>query len=199
MALLLALVLVLTRGLILRSAGGWLIDLDPVRQVDYAVMTPESGLEGEFEGLLLFEGGGVRRLAVLVPRPKPVERELARRGLTGNATVERLTRLGVPPDHIVLVDASEGGTTDATAALTAWLLGQPGRTAVIITSVTHSHRFKRALARRWPPTPAPPSVHASRFDGFRAEDWWQRRTTLRAGLVELQKLALDYVSHPLDW
>jgi len=31
---------------------------------------------------------------------------------------------------------------------------------------------------------------------FRAEDWWRSRTTLREGLVELQKLALDYARHP---
>ena len=31
---------------------------------------------------------------------------------------------------------------------------------------------------------------------FRADDWWPSRTTLREGLVELEKLTLDYARHP---
>ena len=31
---------------------------------------------------------------------------------------------------------------------------------------------------------------------FRADDWWQSRTTVREGLVELEKLGLDYARHP---
>ena len=31
------------------------------------------------------------------------------------------------------------------------------------------------------------------------DHWWQDRSTVRTGLVELQKLAVDVVVHPLSW
>jgi hypothetical protein len=40
-------------------------------------------------------------------------------------------------------------------------------------------------------------VETTFYGLFRSEDWWQSRTTLREGLVEMEKLALDYVAHPL--
>ena len=41
-----------------------------------------------------------------------------------------------------------------------------------------------------------PIVITAPYALFRADDWWQSRTTVREGLVELEKLALDFVRHP---
>ncbi len=183
--------------LLLQAAGSWLVDSDPPRQTEYAILTPETGRAGELEATVLFENGLIRRVAILVPAEGGIDREFRRRGVTlSNSRVERLLLLGIPRERVTLIPAGEGGTTDSTSALAAWFRQHPTADAMIITGVTHSRRFKRALNREWPNDQLLPLVHATRFDDFRASDWWQHRPTLRGGIVELQKLALDYLVHP---
>lgn len=183
--------------LLLQAAGSWLVDSDPLRQTEYAVLTPETDRAGELEATVLFEDGLISKVAILVPAEGGIDREFRRRGLTlPNSRVERVLLLGIPRERITLIPAGEGGTTDSTSALGTWFRQHPTADAVIITGVTHSRRFKRALSRKWPNDQPLPLVHATRFDDFRARDWWQRRGTLRGGIVELQKLALDFLVHP---
>jgi hypothetical protein len=61
---------------------------------------------------------------------------------------------------------------------------------------SHGRRYRRALRRAWPGESPAPIVMTAPYGLFRAEDWWQSRTTVREGLVELEKLALDYARHP---
>lgn len=183
--------------LLLQSVGAWLIESDPPRQTEYAILTPEIDRAGELEATVLFENGLIRRVAILVPAEGRIDREFQRRGITlSNSRVERLLLLGIPRERVSLIPAGEGGTTDSTSALVAWFRQHPAADAMIISGVTHSRRFKRALKRKWPKDQPLPLVHITRFDEFRAGDWWQRRPTLRGGLVELQKLALDFLIHP---
>lgn len=39
-------------------------------------------------------------------------------------------------------------------------------------------------------------VMTTPYAAFHPDDWWRSRTTLREGLVELQKLVLNGVQHP---
>ena len=41
-------------------------------------------------------------------------------------------------------------------------------------------------------------VHSSRYARFDPDRWWQTRTGLRTGIVELQKLLLDIARHPFS-
>jgi hypothetical protein len=61
---------------------------------------------------------------------------------------------------------------------------------------SHGRRFRRALRRAWPATLPAPAVVTTPYGLFKADDWWQSRPTLREGLVEIEKLALDFVTHP---
>ena len=41
-----------------------------------------------------------------------------------------------------------------------------------------------------------PRVVVTQYSLFRGDDWWRSRTTAREGLVEIEKLAEDYLLHP---
>lgn len=184
-------------GFILRVAGGWLVESDPIRPMEYAILTPETDRAGELEATVLFEQQLVARIAILTPGEDAIDREFRRRGaLLPNERVERLLLLGIPSDRLTLIPAGEGDTRDSTSALVSWLAQRPATEAMVITGVTHSRRFKRVLRRKWLGDGPLPLIRATRFDDFRAADWWLRRWTLRGGIVELQKLALDYLAHP---
>jgi len=137
-------------------------------------------------------------VAILVPEGTRVDHELQRRGIVlPNLTVELLAQLGVARDAVVRIPAGEGGTTHTTAALAEWGRKNPGRQVLVVVGPSHGRRFRRALQRVWPDDGRPaPRVVTTPYAMFRAEDWWRSRTTLREGLVELQKLALDYARHP---
>jgi hypothetical protein len=42
------------------------------------------------------------------------------------------------------------------------------------------------------------SVRAARYGPFHPDRWWLTREGIRVGVVELQKLLLDVVRHPLS-
>jgi hypothetical protein len=42
------------------------------------------------------------------------------------------------------------------------------------------------------------TVRAARFSPFDPERWWESREGTRTQLIELQKLLLDVVTHPLS-
>jgi len=186
------------RTTILTSLGRAMATSDPLAPADLAVLTPESGDGGEIEVSDLFRDHVVTRVAVLVPQPTIAEAELERRGVRSHAPpLDVLVQLGVPPNAIVAVPAGEGGTTESTKALAAWCRGRAADRIIVIVSPTHARRYRRALARVWQGPGPLPAIRTTRFDEFRAETWWSTRRTLRNGLEELQKLLLDYVSHPL--
>ena len=186
------------RTTILTSLGRAMTTSDPLAPADLAVLTPESGDGGEIEVSDLFRDHVVTRVAVLLPQPMIATAELERRGVHAHADpLDVLVQLGVPPNAIVAVPAGEGGTTESTKALATWYRSRMANRIIVIVSPTHARRYRRALARVWQGPGPLPAIRITRFDEFRAETWWRTRGTLRAGLGELQKLLLDYVSHPL--
>ena len=42
------------------------------------------------------------------------------------------------------------------------------------------------------------TVRPSRYSSFDPDRWWETRGGIRTGLIELQKLMLDVVLHPLS-
>ena len=183
------------RRAVLRTAGAALVAGDAVERADVGVIT-EFGEGSELEAADLFHAKMFPRLVVLEPSPTPVEREYARRGVfRDDVVVTTLRQLGVPETAIVHVDAGEGGTTESTQALAEWMRGHPSRAIVIVTP-SHTRRYRRTLKRVWPEHVPPPAITSPRHNSFRPEDWWTSRRTLREGVVELQKLGLDYLMHP---
>jgi len=179
----------------LRAAGTSLVATDPIAHADVGVIT-EFGEGSELEAADLFHAKQFSRVLVLEPSPTPVEREYLRRGVfRDDVVVTTLLQLGIPERAIVHVEAGEGGTTESTQALADWIRVRPS-SAIVIVTPSHTRRYRRTLRRVWPPNAPPPIVTSPRHASFRPQDWWTSRRTLREGVVELQKLALDYLVHP---
>jgi hypothetical protein len=186
------------RNTVLRGAGHALVAADEAGPADLIVMAVESGAAGVLSLADLHQSQPAATIGILFPEGTRVDREFHRRGIVlPDLTIEALTQLGVPRDTIVRMPAGEGGTTEATAALGEWGRRNPGKRVVVVVGPSHGRRFRRALRRAWPDDGQPaPRVVTTPYALFRPEDWWRSRTTLREGLVELQKLALDYARHP---
>jgi len=194
-ALVIVAVVPATRAAVLRAAGATLIVTDPVQRADVGVMA-EFGEGNELEVSDLYHEKMFSRVVLLEPSPTAVDREYVKRGVFRDDIVRTtLRQLGVPETAIVTVDAGEGGTTESTHALAAWMRTHPSR-AIVVVIPSHARRFRRALMRVWPERVTPPAVTVPRHNAFRPVDWWSSRRTLREGVVELQKLALDYLQHP---
>ncbi len=179
----------------LRAAGASLVTADRLEPADVGVVT-EFGEGTELEAADLFRDHMFARLVLLEAAPTDIDREYLRRGVYRDDVIATtLRQLGVPENAIVHVSAGEAGTTEATDALADWIRVHPARAIVVVTS-SHARRFRRTLRRIWPPGVPPPMVTVPRHSLFRPDDWWQTRRTLRDGVFELQKLALDYLLHP---
>jgi hypothetical protein len=184
------------RAAALRTLAGLLIVSDPIEPADIAAMT-ESGEAGELEVSDLYHDHVMPRVLVLTPEPTEVDREMERRGVhREDLILSTLVQLGVPRTAILTLEAGEGGTTDSTVALAAWVTRHPCRVLMVI-SPSHARRYRRTLQRVWPTQVPPARVRYPRASLFRAQDWWDQRRTRRDGLFELEKLAWDYLLHPL--
>jgi hypothetical protein len=107
-----------------------------------------------------------------------------------------LEQLGVPSHAIARLPVDDLGTTDTTAALAGWSRANPSGRVVVVVGPSHGRRYRRVLRRVWPEGHPEPRVVVTQYALFRADDWWQSRTTVREGLVEIEKLGLDYLMHP---
>jgi hypothetical protein len=184
----------------LAAIGGALLYQDAAGSGDLIVLS-ESGDTMEFLATELDASDFVRegryaQIMVMRASPTPLSEELARRGvMIENPVIATLRQLGVPAGAVVALDAGEGGTTESTQSLAAWVREHPSRMLVMI-GAAHSRRYRRALLRAWPAGAPPPLIHYPTRTMFRASDWWTTRRSLREGLFELQKLAWDYLTHP---
>jgi hypothetical protein len=194
-ALLIALISFAARAALLGRLGRMMTASDPLAPAELAVLTPES-INSVLDISDLVRDRLVKRVAVLVSEPTPAARELERRGIRVGP-VDVLVQLGVPSAAIVTIPAGEGGTTESTKALADWCFTHPADGIIVVVGATHAGRYRRALGRVWRGPGPLPSIRATRFDQFRADDWWRSRRTLRDGILELEKLLLDHVTHPL--
>ncbi len=134
---------------------------------------------------------------MLVPDKTAIEQALKdRRVVLPNVMVDVLLQLGIPQHAIAQIPAGEGGTTDSTAALAGWSRANPSGRVVVVVSPSHGRRYRRTLLRGWPAGHPAPRVVVTQYSLFRGDDWWRSRTTAREGLVEMEKLAQDYLLHP---
>ena len=181
----------------LRGLGHMLVASDDVRPADLLVMDVESGRAG------ILTVGDLRRsqptatVGVLMRKATSIDAELARRGIVlPDLTLSMLAQLGIPPEAIVKMAVGDDGTTETAAALSEWGRQNPGKRALVVVGPSHGRRYRRVLRRVWPAGNPAPIVVTTAYGLFRADDWWTSRTTAREGLVELEKLLLDYVQHP---
>jgi uncharacterized SAM-binding protein YcdF (DUF218 family) len=188
------------RERVLRAAGWALVADDGAAPAEVIVVALDSGGAGVLEAADLVSRGIARRLAVFSAPPEGAERELLRRGVPyedqAARQIRQLEALGVT--DIVRIPALEDGTEGAGRALRAWCDERHVASIVLVASADHSRRTRRVVGRYMQGHPTRISVRPSRYSAFDPDAWWHSRAGVRTEIVEMQKLVLDLVLHPLS-
>lgn len=204
-ACLLLLVLVFSayifRETILTAAGRLLVVANPVTSADVIVVAVDARKVGILDAADLFHQGVAPQVAVFATYPdEGVDKELIKRGVPyfdiGAWSVRALKVLGVT--HVMLIPQEVLSTEHQGNILLGWLKQHRFRSVVVVTSSDHSRRVSRALHRALKGQTVTLIVRPSRYSKFDPENWWQTRENLKTGIIELQKLFIDFVLHPIS-
>jgi len=185
---------------LLRAAGRLLVVDDPVSSADVIVLPEWAGESGAIDAADLVRAGVSSRVAVLAPAARPADRELARRHIQyadhTARLVDLLGALGVRGVEVIPNTAE--GTEAEGELLPSWCDERRVRSLVVISAPDHSRRVRRVLHRSLAGRSTAVAVRAARYSTFDPEDWWATRDGLRIGIIELEKLFLDVLRHPIS-
>lgn len=186
---------------VLRAAGWALVvNNEPAAPADIVVLTIDSGGAGALEAADLLQSGVSKRVAVFEDPPSKEASEFIRQGLPyedeGARLIRQLRTLGVT--DIVQI-SRVNGTGDEGQVLPQWTDAQHFRSIVVVALKDHSRRLRRVLGRTMKGHPTHVIVQAARYSDFDPDRWWETHGGVRTELVELQKLLLDVVLHPLSF
>ena len=185
---------------ILRAAGWALVVNEPVASADIVVLSVNSGPAGALEAADLVHSGISNRVAVFTDPPSEEDQEFIRRGLPyedeGARLIRELRLLGVTD---VVQISRVSGTEDEGQVLPAWCDEHQFRSIVFVATKDHSRRLRRVLDRAMKGHPTRVTVHAARYSSFDPDRWWKTRLGVRIEIVELEKLLLDFLLHPMSF
>ncbi len=183
---------------VLRAAGWALVVSGPVAPADIIVVSLDSGGAGALEAADLVQSGIARRVAVFMDPPGGEDHEFIRRGLPyedeSARQVRQLKSLGVT--DIVQIPRSDAGTDGEGQVLPRWCEEHQIRSVVFVAARDHSRRVRRVLDRAMAGYPIRVTVQPARYSSFDPDRWWETRGGIRTGVIELQKLVLDFLLHP---
>jgi uncharacterized SAM-binding protein YcdF (DUF218 family) len=185
---------------VLRAAGWALVVNEPIASADIIVLSLDSGSAGSLEAADLVQSGISRRVAVFVEPPDEAEAEFIHRGLPyedlGARQIRQLRSLGLTD---VVRISSVDGTKGEGAVLRQWCDEHQLRSVVFVATKDHSRRSRRILNRVMKGHPTRVMVKPARYTtNFDPDRWWETRSGIRTEIVELQKLLLDIVLHPMS-
>jgi hypothetical protein len=185
---------------ILRAAGSALTADDAVGRADIIVVATGADGAGVLEAADLVHSGVATRVAVFEDPPDPVvDREFLRRGVAyedaAARSIRQLRALGV--DAVEEIPRPIAGTEDEARVLPEWCDERGLRSIVVVTTADHSRRLRRMLVRSMKGHEASIAVRAARHSPFDPNRWWETREGVRIQVIELEKLLLDIVSHPI--
>jgi uncharacterized SAM-binding protein YcdF (DUF218 family) len=187
------------RDPVLRAAGWALVVSEPVAPADIIVVSLDSGGAGALEAADLVQSGIATRVAVFTDPPSGEDYEFIRRGLphedAGARQIRQLSSLGVT--DVVQIPRTDVGTKGEGQALPPWCDQHQFRSIVFVAARDHSRRLRRVLDRAMKGHPTRVTVRPERYSTFDPDRWWETRGGTRTGIVELQKLVLDAVLHPM--
>jgi hypothetical protein len=195
-----ALVIVPVRTSVLRAMGRFLVATVPLRRADVIVLSVDSDGAGVLEATDLLREHIADRIAVFADPPDAVDREFLRRGVpyhnAAAVSVGQLHDLGI--DAAEVIPRTVTGTNDESRDLAAWCADHGYRTVIFVSTLDHSRRTTRVLARatlggrlKW-------SVRGSRYSAFDPDSWWTSREGVRIEIVESEKLVADMLLHPIS-
>jgi hypothetical protein len=186
------------RGAILRAAGWALVIDEPVASADIVVVAVDAGAAGVLEAADLVHNGIATRVAVFADPPDPVDREFIRRGIPYEDAAARSSRqlgsLGVTAIEQI---PRAVGTEAEGQVLPAWCDQHRFRSVVVVSTPDHSRRLHRVLHRSMKNHQTRVTVRVTRYSAFDPDRWWESRGGIRTGIIELEKLLLDVIFHPI--
>lgn len=192
--------LVAGRNLIFRSAGWALVFNDPLEPADVIVVAIDAGAAGVLEAADLVHSGIAPRVAVFADPPDAVDREFLRRGIAyedaAARLIQQLRALGV--SNVERIPRAVAGTEQEGSVLPEWCTEQKLRSIVVVSNSDHTRRLRRVLHRVMAGRQTRVFVRGSHYSEFDPDCWWQSRGAVRTEIVELQKLLLDVVRHPIS-
>jgi hypothetical protein len=187
---------------VLRTAGWALVVNESVVPADIIVISSDSGGAGTLEAADLVQSGIATRVAVFADLPSGEDHEFIRRGLPYEDRAATQTRqlrwLGIT-DVVQIPPGADVGTETEGQALPTWCDQHQFRSVVFVAARDHSRRFRRVLDRVMKGHPTRVTVRAARYSRFDPDRWWETRSGVRTGIIELQKLVLDVVLHPVSF
>jgi hypothetical protein len=190
-------VLVARHG-VLRAVGQALVADDPIHPADAIVIAIDAGGAGVLEAADLVHTGIAHRVAVFVEPTTRVSRELDRRRIDNESEsarqVRQLHALGV--EWVEQIGEALGTESEGTV-LPGWCDTHRFRSIVVVSNADHTRRLRRVLRREMKGRATTIMVRRARYSEFDPDEWWRERGSARTGIVELEKLLLDIVRHPL--
>jgi hypothetical protein len=184
---------------VLRAAGWALVVDEPVAPADIIIISADSAGAGALQASDLVHSGIATRVAVFADPPSGEDLEFIRRGLpyedSAAKQIRQLKWLGVT--DLVQIPRGETGTEGEVQVLAPWCDQHEVRSVVFVAARDHSRRLRRMLDRAMKGHATRITVQAEPYSGFDPDRWWQTRNGIRTEIVELEKLALDIVLHPI--
>jgi uncharacterized SAM-binding protein YcdF (DUF218 family) len=195
-----AFAIVSNREPVLRAAGRALVVNEPVASADVIVVSLASGGAGALEAADLVQSGISKRVAVFMDPPSGEDHEFIRRGLpyedAGARQIRQLMSLGVT--DVVQISKIDGTESEG-QVLPLWCDEHQLRSIVVVSAKDHSRRWRRLLNRAMKGHPIHATVRPARYSSFDPDRWWETRGGVRTEIVELQKLLLDVMLHPISF
>ena len=189
------------RESVLRPAGWALVVHEPIVPADVIVVSLASGGAGALEAADLVQGGIATRVAVFTDPPSGEDHEFIRRGLpyedASARQIRQLRWLGVT--DVMQIPGAEAGTEGESQVLPPWCDHHQFRSIVFVAARDHSRRWRRVLNRVMKGHPTRVMVQPERYSIFDPDRWWETRDGVRTEIVELQKLVLEVILHPLSF
>lgn len=176
------------------------MSVDAPRKADVIVLAQDAEGAALLDAADLVKAGYASRVALFTAPVHAANREFARRGLilmTGTAFSEQLLhQLGVA--NVDLIPAAVSGSEDEASLLPAWCVARGYHVIIFVSAPDHSRRLHRALTRATAGRGLEVVIRPSRYSDFDPNAWWVSRGGTRTEIVEMQKLLLDYLLHPLS-
>ena len=173
---------------------------DGLEAADTVIIAVDAYIEGVLEAADLVQAGRANRVGVFAEsarrdgsRVPPARRAERRRGRARGEAAPVPGRSDGRPDPRAVA-----GTEDLAVLLPVWCDEQGIDSLIVVTTPDHSRRLRRAFNRSLAGRNIRVSVRFARISRFDPDKWWHTRSGARTGIVELQKLLLDFVRHPVS-
>lgn len=186
---------------ILRGAAQMLVIDGHVEPTDIIVVALDSSGALVLEAADLVQSGIAPQVAVFTDPPDEAVREFIRRGLPyedrSAEQIRQLKLLGVTDvlQIPVINDELEGEIE----VLPAWCDQHQFRSIVFVAGRSDSRRTRRMLDRAMKGHPTRVIVEPTRYSSFDLDRWWKTRGGIRNGIVQMQKLVVDIILHPMQF